>query len=254
MQHPMAAWLEWFSLSLTLGTVLGLCFLFARRPSEEQSHDIPGRMLKETSGAWLSRDWMIVGYRLLTPVIRATVQRIDNPTLLTWMTLVPGVLAGAAIATGLFWTATALLLVAGLLDLLDGAVARHHHRASKGGALLDSTIDRYVEFAFHAGLLLYFVHTPMAQLGVLFALMGAFLVTYSTAKGEILKIRPPRGIMKRGERVATWVAVFAVAGLLSQLKVHPGNWIAGMTLLIGILSHASAILRLRALTRESHNS
>ena len=57
-----------------------------------------------------------------------------------------GVLTGLAVGVlllrGLFLAAGLVLIPAGVFDVLDGAVARHRGTASRGGAFLDSFLDR----------------------------------------------------------------------------------------------------------------
>ncbi|MDQ3386268.1 MAG: CDP-alcohol phosphatidyltransferase family protein, partial [Actinomycetota bacterium] len=88
--------------------------------------------------------------QLLNPLVRGlTAMRVrpDTLTMLGW-TLAVG--AAVLFALGHIRFAGAAMLVAGLFDALDGAVARESNRMSRFGAFLDSTVDRFSESAVFA--------------------------------------------------------------------------------------------------------
>ena len=96
--------------------------------------------------------------------------------------------------------------------------ARLTGHASDAGEVLDAAIDRYVEFFFVSGLVIYYRDMPLLQTIALFALMGSFMVSYSTAKAEALHVPPPPGIMRRPER-----AFYLILG--SALSSIPIPWL-----------------------------
>ena len=61
------------------------------------------------------------------------------------------------ISAGNFLGGGILLLVAALMDMADGALARRFGTASPRGALLDSTIDRVAEAVVFLGLLVFYL-------------------------------------------------------------------------------------------------
>jgi phosphatidylglycerophosphate synthase len=63
------------------------------------------------------------------------------------------VVAAVLIALDMLLPAGLVLLLAGSMDILDGAVARVSGRTQRYGAFLDSTADRYGEGAIYLGLL-----------------------------------------------------------------------------------------------------
>jgi len=73
-----------------------------------------------------------------------------------------------------------LVLVSGLFDLLDGALARFTKRTTKFGAILDSTVDRISEAAILCGLLIWYIPQGASlEIVLIFAvLIGSFLVSY----------------------------------------------------------------------------
>ncbi|MEI6186080.1 MAG: CDP-alcohol phosphatidyltransferase family protein, partial [Dehalococcoidia bacterium] len=65
-----------------------------------------------------------------------------TPDILTTIGLVINLLAAVVIGFGHLVAGALIFLLAGLFDLLDGALARHMQKTSSFGALFDSTVDR----------------------------------------------------------------------------------------------------------------
>ena len=80
-----------------------------------------------------------------------------HPNLISGLGLLVSLLAGASAAIGQFLLAAILVLVSGLFDLLDGAVARASNKITRFGGVLDSTLDRVGEAALFLGILVFFV-------------------------------------------------------------------------------------------------
>jgi len=83
-----------------------------------------------------------------------------------------------------------LLLLASACDMLDGAVARLGGRSSPFGAFLDSTLDRYSDFAVYAGIAAYYAWQRPANLTFvllcMLAFFNAFMISYTRARAEDL--------------------------------------------------------------------
>jgi phosphatidylglycerophosphate synthase len=99
----------------------------------------------------------------------------------------------------------ALVLFAGLFDMLDGQVARLGNMSSAFGALYDSVLDRYSELILFLGICYYLVshHYFLSSLFAFIALMGSMMVSYTRARAEGLGIECKGGLMQRPERVVT---------------------------------------------------
>lgn len=106
----------------------------------------------------------------------------------------------------------ALVLFAGLFDMLDGQVARLGNMSSKFGALYDSVLDRYSEMIMFLGICYYLVahHYFLSSLFAFVALIGSMMVSYTRARAEGLGVECKGGLMQRPERVVT-IGVFAIA-------------------------------------------
>ena len=101
--------------------------------------------------------------------------------------------------------AGALILFAGLFDMLDGQVARLGNMKSTFGALYDSVLDRYSEQIMFLGICYYLVahHYFLSSIFAFIALMGSMMVSYVRARAEGLGIECSGGLMQRPERVVT---------------------------------------------------
>lgn len=161
--------------------------------------------------------------------------------------------SGVAVAAGRFALGGWLFLGSGILDVMDGRVARVRKTASPAGAALDSVLDRYADGAFLCGLAWYYRDT-WVLLPLLGALLGTGLVPYVRARGEGLGINIRGGMMQRLERVLFLGCGVALApvveAVLSPQDSHPMHWLAvGGILFVAVLSNLTAISRLLALLK-----
>jgi CDP-diacylglycerol--glycerol-3-phosphate 3-phosphatidyltransferase len=105
-------------------------------------------------------------------------------------------------------------LLTGLLDTLDGSLARATGQSKKFGAFLDSVLDRYTELIMYLGIWFYFYRNdarwPFSLL-ILLILFGSLMVSYTRARAEGLGERCLVGVFQRGERII----LLGVAGILN---------------------------------------
>ncbi len=158
------------------------------------------RIDRQGGSRLLSKGVMELGYWILQPVARLFVFLRISPNKISWASLGFGFLAGAFLAVGHFGFGAICGVISGLLDSLDGMVARISGVASDAGEVLDAAVDRYAEFFFLSGLVIYYYEILALQVLSLLALLGSFMVSYSTSKAEALGVEPPRGSMRRPER------------------------------------------------------
>jgi len=114
--------------------------------------------------------------------------------------------------------AGALILFAGLFDMLDGQVARLGNMKSTFGALYDSVLDRYSELVMFLGICYYLVahHYFLSSIFAFVALIGSMMVSYVRARAEGLGIECKGGLMQRPERVVTIGLCAILCGVTSQ--------------------------------------
>jgi phosphatidylglycerophosphate synthase len=112
----------------------------------------------------------------------------------------------------------ALILFAGVFDMLDGQVARIGKMSSKFGAFYDSVLDRYSEMFMFLGICYYLVshHYFLSSLFAFIALIGSVMVSYTRARAEGLGIECKGGLMQRPERVVIIGVAALACGILSH--------------------------------------
>jgi CDP-diacylglycerol--glycerol-3-phosphate 3-phosphatidyltransferase len=137
------------------------------------------------------------------PLARLLARTPLTPDTLTWLGFLINIGAALLVAYDHFLAAGALVLVAGLFDMLDGALARLTHRVSRFGGILDSTLDRLSEAAVLLALLVVFARSQRvdATLLVGVVLLGSLMVSYIRARMEGMGIECKAGIFTRPERV-----------------------------------------------------
>jgi CDP-diacylglycerol--glycerol-3-phosphate 3-phosphatidyltransferase len=151
---------------------------------------------------------------LLTPLIKTLTRWGIHPNAFTLAGFVFTMVAAAALFEGSLRIGGLLILAGGLCDCIDGNLARAMNKASRFGALFDSTIDRYSEFVMFLGILTYFIsrNESLTAIVVFAALCGSIMVSYSRARAESLGFEAQAGLMQRPERI-----VFLGLGAL----IHP---------------------------------
>jgi phosphatidylglycerophosphate synthase len=209
---------------------------------------------------------MEFGYWVLEPVVRLLVFLGITPNKVSWASLGLGILSGTCLSVGHFGFGAIFAALSGLLDSVDGMVARVSGVASDAGEVLDAAIDRYVEFFFFAGLIIYYRGIPVLQMLVLLALLASFMVSYSTAKAEALNITPPRGSMRRPERavyltLGAALSAVTIAWLESQreFSIAIGYPMVIALGLVAVVGNVSSIERLWSVAkairvREKNNA
>ena len=162
--------------------------------------------LRGSAARWISK--------LLMPILSKC--RI-KPNTLTWLGLAISIIAAAVIATNHLLAGGLLVLLAGLFDILDGALARSTKQSTRFGALLDSTFDRLSEAVLLLGILALYLGSGNAiEITVIFlALIASFLTSYVRARAEGLGLECHVGLFTRTERVI----ILALGLLFNQILI-----------------------------------
>jgi CDP-diacylglycerol--glycerol-3-phosphate 3-phosphatidyltransferase len=159
-----------------------------------------------------------LAYRITNPIVGILSKSGITPNALTLINLALNIVGAYVVATGHFLLGGVLVLVSGLFDLLDGALARFTKQTTKFGAILDSTVDRISEAAILCGLLIWYVPQEGTNLKIIFifiVLIGSFLVSYIRARAEGLGWQCQVGLFTRAERVI----VLAIGLLINQIFI-----------------------------------
>jgi len=161
-------------------------------------------------------------YAIINPFVRLLIKLGLTPNMVTSIGLVLNIGVAVIFVVGgeegnrgdmsyVGW-AGALILFAGLFDMLDGQVARLGNMSSAFGALYDSVLDRYSELIMFLGICYYLVvhHYFISSLIAFIGLIGSMMVSYTRARAEGLGIECKGGLMQRPERIVI-VGIAAIA-------------------------------------------
>jgi phosphatidylglycerophosphate synthase len=109
-----------------------------------------------------------------------------SPNMVTIVSLLAHVGVAWLIAQGYLGYAAIGLVLFGLFDALDGALARLQGKAGNAGMLLDASTDRMKEVLLYIGVAYALVSQDLAYFSVwaVAACGGSLLVSYVKAKGE----------------------------------------------------------------------
>ena len=172
-----------------------------------------------------------------------------SPNMLTLIGMAITIVGSVLLGLGHLFAAGVVLLLAGLFDILDGAVARVTGQVKRYGAFLDSTVDRYAEGITIIALFYYFLfnageakHSLEAML-VIAALLGSLLVSYVRARAQSLGFACEGGLLARPERVLLIVGALVVPPLLV-----PVLWI------LAVLTNVTAIQRIFFVWQQSRQT
>ncbi|HEY4177389.1 MAG TPA: CDP-alcohol phosphatidyltransferase family protein [Kofleriaceae bacterium] len=180
---------------------------------------------------------------MMTPLEWLLVGRV-SANAITAMSLLLAGIAGVAAGLGHFVAACWTFALSGILDALDGRIARLSGQQTQAGALFDSVSDRWGELALGTGFAWYLRDTPWL-LAALASLGGSMMVSYTRARAEGLGIELRGGMMQRAERIvlislgtflAAWWAVH-------DLQTHVIVTLGAMLTLSGITAIGTAVSR-----------
>lgn len=176
----------------------------------------------------------------LKPVAEAVARTGIGPNTLTFIGLIVGLCAAILFARGEQLLAGFVLLLAGFFDIIDGAVARVLKRETAFGGVLDSVMDRYVDFFIFAGIIYAFTYAKISEPGLIpgwawgvLAIMGSFMVSYIRARAEAAGSgKLDVGAAERAERLL----ILAIGALISCTQYS--------VVIIVILTHLTVLQRL----------
>lgn len=129
--------------------------------------------------------------KLLSPLITLFSKWGLRPHYFTIAGVVITSLGAAAFMMGYMRPAGIFILFGGFCDTIDGSLARSTGKASRFGALLDSTVDRYSEFIMYLGIAVYFIDFGDygTSAAAYLALCGSFMVSYAQRDNFVLSTK-----------------------------------------------------------------
>lgn len=109
-----------------------------------------------------------------------------HPNTITYIGFIMHIPVALLIATNHFYLAAVTLVIFGLFDALDGALARIQKNESAGGMLLDASTDRMKEVLLYIGVAYTLIQSggELAAVWAVAACGASICVSYVKAKGE----------------------------------------------------------------------
>lgn len=224
-------------------------------------------------------------HAVVDPVVRRLIWLGIGADHLTVLGLLLSIASGYAFFDGQFRIAAAILILAGLCDILDGQVARISGRQTVFGAFLDSTLDRLAESfvllglaGYYASNLLGLFHKAQVLVGQVgsgevepflastiltpasapapeawlvlamtsvLALIASFMVSYTRARAEGLGLECKVGFFERPERIVLLI----LAGLAKSFAVMSVALV--LLTLLSFWTAAQRMLHVHRVTRAS---
>lgn len=169
---------------------------------------------------------------LLAYVVRPLARAGISPNILTVVGFLAMVGVAWILSQGYEMLAGLLIIVVGLFDALDGALARSTGRSTTFGAFFDSTLDRFAEIALYLGLLYLYRGETLATILVYLTVTGSLMVSYARARAEGLGVECKVGLFTRLERLG----VLALGLLLNRTL-----W---ALVILAVLSNLTALQRM----------
>jgi CDP-diacylglycerol--glycerol-3-phosphate 3-phosphatidyltransferase len=172
--------------------------------------------------------------KVILLIVRGLALSKIHPNVLTFLGLLFNVGAAWLLAVGQFRWAGAVIIGAGLFDMVDGRVARETDRVTRFGGFFDSVLDRYSDLGLLIGLLVWYGSIGRFSYVVLtaVAMIACVMVSYVRARAENSIPMCKVGFMERPERV-----VLLIIGALFD-RMAPVLWV------IAVLGNLTVIHRM----------
>jgi CDP-diacylglycerol--glycerol-3-phosphate 3-phosphatidyltransferase len=167
-------------------------------------------------------------------IVRGLALSRIHPNVLTFIGLLINVGAAVLLAFGQFRWAGAVIIGAGIFDMVDGRVARETNQVTRFGGCFDSVLDRYSDLGLLMGLLVYYASINRNFYVVLTAIVmtASVMISYTRARAENTIPMCKVGFMERPERI-----VLLIIGCLFD-RMAPVLWI------IAVLGNLTVITRM----------
>jgi len=166
-----------------------------------------------------------------------------HPNTITLVSLFFAFLAGFSfyltyITPSFLFLAFASIIIAALLDAIDGKVARIKHISSPRGDFLDHLVDRYADMLIIIGIGFSIYSTPLFAL---LALSGVFVTSYVGTQAQAVGLkRLYGGLMGRADRLVILIILPILQFFWWGYYFSVSTWVL---ILFAVLGHFTAIQR-----------
>jgi CDP-diacylglycerol--glycerol-3-phosphate 3-phosphatidyltransferase len=174
-------------------------------------------------------------------IVRGLALSKINPNVLTFLGLVINIVAAAFLAVGSFRIAGAVIVFAGLFDMVDGRVARETNQVTRFGGFFDSVLDRYSDLALLVGLLVYYgtINRPSYVVLTAVVMTASVMISYTRTRAENIIPSCKVGFLERPERIV----LFIIGALFDRMA--PVLWV------IAVLGNLTVVHRMIFTYQES---
>ncbi len=151
--------------------------------------------------------------------------------MITGAGIVMAVAAAVAIGSGMLNLGLLFLVLTGIPDLVDGAVAKAWGTSSQRGAFFDSVSDRLTDGLLFGGVAWYLTATdgrPWVVMLPVACYVSASLVSYIRAKADALGLDGSGGLVERAERF-----ILLAVGLLFPALLL---WVLGLIVVLNVIT------------------
>ena len=154
-----------------------------------------------------------LAYSVMNPFIKLLMKLGITPNMITFLGFLLNLLSTVVLIYGAEYGdrtdhkyiayAGVIILLGGLMDMVDGRLARLSNQEHPFGALFDSVLDRYSELIMFFGFCYYFVTQDylLTSFFCFIAMIGSIMVSYTRARAEGLGVVASVGLMQRPERI-----------------------------------------------------
>jgi phosphatidylinositol phosphate synthase len=191
------------------------------------------------------------GYgRIVDPVARGLLRLGISPDAVTVLGTLGVLVATLGFAArGQFLVAVLIGLAFGLVDIVDGAMARARGYGTRFGALLDSTMDRIADGAVFGSVAYWYASEqqlpPMAA--ALICLVASQVISYVKARAQSVGIDCDVGIAERAERLVLVGLGALVTGLGVEWALPAALW---LLVVLSLVTVAQRVLHVRRVDRR----
>lgn len=173
-----------------------------------------------------------------------------TPNIVTVISLIISIFCCILLALGALIWGLILILVAGFIDMLDGAIARATNATTKFGAVLDHLLDRYAEFLIILGLVIGgFVWWFWGFFALFSMIMASFVRSKAESVGGLDKCTV--GIAERQEKLILIIVGIILVYLWPTVLFLGQNILEICIILVGVLSQITVVQRLHYTWRQT---
>jgi len=169
-------------------------------------------------------------------------QKIISPDIISSTGTLFGFLAAFLVFMEFPRAGACSLAFAGLLDILDGAIARGTGRVTRFGGFFDSVLDRYTDLSVMGGILFVYVRHGNTDYAIatFIAVIGTALIPYARARAEAASLSCKTGLLERPERL-----VLLIIGLVFPVLL------GYIIMVLAVLTHVTVIQRILHVRKQA---